>query len=386
MHKFLISFCLTLLVACHAAGATALTLKSARAVTAAITENADKQSVQISVRFIPVTSLNELTNARMNLVISRFFVEQALSQFYKKEKSVDFGKLKPTVAEAGKQKKTYSYVVPFSAISDAPAAVKKEAYAKTLESGYSRNSGDDLFLTASEIFARDLRLAEALFLKEIKETKDRKATVKNINAAFDALKKKVENQDDLLSAEKDEFTATLEKVRKYLLKKIRQSASSSVEKALPRNELDLSISRYWFRSDFKKFLTSDKTLLESGGCRAWKLPDGRIVLIGVGSVIADDSIRSRQDRGTAAENAVFAALAKHNGVRVTTFTTSSESTTFSTVDKNETAKDQRTITSGTTIRAEGYFPGMENVGHWYSPDGKLFFLAKGVMIPAGAVK
>jgi len=273
-------------------GATAITLKSARAVTAEITETANKQSVVVTVCFIPVTSLNTENNDRMNSVVSRFFVEEALSQFYGKEKSVNFAGIKSEIGKNAKQRMSFSYTIPCSAISD--AVVKKEQNEKKIAATYSQTSDNDHFLTASETFSRDLRIAEAFFLREIQAGRDQTELARDINKAFDALKSKIDDQDDLLSVEKDEFITKIDKVRKFLLKKNRSGSKKSAEDASSDQNTAAMISNYMFQPEFEKILLNDKILLVSGGCRAFRLPDGRIALVGIG--MADVKNNSAKDR------------------------------------------------------------------------------------------
>ena len=379
MNKILLAICFVFSVVFCAFGATTIKLKSARSVTAEITEAANKKSLHVSVCFIPVSSLDPVNNERMNSVVARFFVEQALSQFYAKEKSVKFAGLKPEITKNDKQRKTFSYTIPCSAISD--AVVKKKSGSKQIVDGYLQTSYDDIFLSASEIFARDLRMAEAFFLQEIQAKKGNDELVKNINKAFDALRKKIENQDDLLSAEKDEFITKIDKVRKFLLKKIQGRSETSAENATPNNDTVALISNYAFHPEFEKIMLSDSILLESGGCRAFRLPDGRVALIGVGMAEKkNDSVKDRLKRQKIAEQRAFAALAEHEEVDVTSFSQLSDSATIITIDKKENARDQRTISTISTVKAEAYFSDLETVGQWYSKDGKLFYLAKGCMI------
>ena len=376
MYKNLVSFCLMFFIGVGMVRANTIQLKSARSVTAEITENTDKKTVQIIVCFIPVSSLDSLNNERMNLVISRFFVEQALSQFYGKEKSVDFLGVKPVLSQREKQRKTFCYTVPYAAISD--AVVRKEVFVNKITHGYSQNLDEDIFLSALEIFNRDLMLAESCFLKEINEKKDKKELKKNINRAFEALKIVIKKQDDLLSAEKEDFISKTNKVQRYLLKKLQETCVLSPSE--PTDSVS-GISNYTFHPEFKEILQKDRLLLEFGGCKAFRLSDGRIILVGIGMAeVKNNSAQDRIFRRKIAELRAFAALAEHEEVDVSSFSQLSDSATITTVDKKEKGNDQRTISSESTVRAKAYFKNMETVGVWYSKDGKLFFLAKGCFI------
>ena len=160
INKISLSLCFACFVLLCSAGVTTITLTSARAVKAEIVEQPSPKSVRIAVQFIPVSSLDALNNERMNSVIARFFIEDALSQFYKKGKTVNFTSLKPVVVETIKQKKRYVYIVPHSEISDIVAKTEKKE--KKTVAGYSKFFADDIFLNASELFTRDLKLVEKL--------------------------------------------------------------------------------------------------------------------------------------------------------------------------------------------------------------------------------
>jgi len=222
---------------------------------------------------------------------------------------------------------------------------------------------------------------ENFFLSQIQTQKKHKNLEKNINKALNEMKEKINSQDDLLSAEKDEFVEKIEKVRTYLIKKISQHLN--LQKKTTESEYNLAkfISQYYFRADFKEILVSDPALLEYGGCKAFRLPDGKIALIGVGfSEIKNNSPKERLLRKKIAEHRAFSALAEHRSVEVSTFSKFSESAAIKTINKQDEGEDYRSLSTVSTVKSEAYFEKMETVGYWYSKDGKLFFLAKGCFI------
>ena len=82
-----------------------------------VKENKAAQQVYVTLTFLPVTTLDSVTNEEMTLVCSQFLAEEALSSYFKAAKSVDFSKAKFVVHENTQKVCRMTYTIPLKAIT-----------------------------------------------------------------------------------------------------------------------------------------------------------------------------------------------------------------------------------------------------------------------------
>ncbi len=376
-------FCLILLLMASAVfSAAKIELQSDKSASAEIAEDKGKQLVFVSLTFMPISTLDVVTNDEMTGVLARFFTEEALSSYLKCPKAIAFSQARCIVHEKTAKQCSLTYEIPIAAISD--VEVKQRAIpAESLKRYFASVTSENLLQDFRSTCFHDLRIAEAVFLEQIKSCKDKEKLARKINDAFSALTGKINSDDALFLSEKEELLTKTDSVKSFLLKKL-SSAPVAVSESMasPDAQGSPNIVRGTFLPEFKPFLLSDPILLEVGGCKAFRTGDGKTVLIAVGiAEVKDQSAKDRIRRQKVAEQKAFGELAKHQEVEVTFFSERFKSTAISSKNGVETGSSHKISSSRITVKAEAYFDEMLTVGRWYSGDGKLFCLAKGCMIP-----
>ncbi len=369
-----------LLSAVVALSATKIEIESDKSATAEITENKEKQLFSLSLTFMPVTTLDAVTNDKMTEVLAQFLAKEALSSFLKKPKAINFFKTKCILLKKTEKVCSLIYEIPASAIAD--AIVKQQTISSaTLKKCLTSASVDTVFQNFRSTCFHDLRIAENLFLEQIKSVKHPDKLAGEISKAFSALKEKINNDDALFLSEKEDLLSKAISVEKFLQKKLSEQTISATQTTEAEQRALNEITHAKILPEFKPFLLNDSILLDIGGCKAFQTADGKTVLIAVGyAEVKDQSPQDRILRQKIAEQRAFGELAKHQEVEVVDFSEFHEVTTISSKDRSETGSLQKSLFSRTTVKAEAYVEEMLTVGQWYSKDEKLFYLAKGCMI------
>ena len=375
-------FCLILLLMASAVfSATKIELQSDKSASAEIVEDRGKQLVSVSLTFMPVSTLDAVTNDEMTGVLAQIFTEEALSSYLKCPKAVAFSKARCIVHKKTSKQCSLTYEIPIAAITDVD--VKQQSIpAESIKKYFASVSSDTLLQDFRSTCFHDLRIAEAVFLEQIKSCKDKEKLARKINDAFSALTKKINSDDALFLSEKEELLTKANSIKSFLLKKLSSAPVATPESTSCPNAQGSPIVHGTFLPEFKPFLLSDPILLEVGGCKAFRTEDGKTVLIAVGTAeVKDQSAKDRIRRQKVAEQKAFGELAKHQEVEVTFFSERYKTTSISTQNGVESGSSQKISSSRITMKAEAYFDEMLTVGRWYSGDGKLFFLAKGCIVP-----
>ena len=373
-----------LLAVCVVSAATKIEIKSDKSATAEVAEDKAKQRISVSLHFMPVTTLDAVSNDEMTGVLAQFFAEEVLSSYYKTPKGVDFARTRCIVHKRTAKQCSLTFEIPVAAIVD----VKEDRTtlaADAIRRYFSSESSRAIMRDFRSTCFHDLRIAEAIFLEQTKTAKDKAQLEQRIRDAFAALAKKINDDDALFLSEKEDLLTKAEATRDFLLKKLASGNSSADDSASVRDDSigeNVKIKHARILPEFKPFLLGDPVLLEVGGCKAFRTSDGKTALIAVGMAeVRSNSAKDRIRRQRVAETNAFGELSKHREVEVTFFAERSKTTSISTQNGVESGRSQRTSSSRITVRAEGYFDDMMTVGQWYSEDGKLFYLAKGCMIP-----
>lgn len=369
-----------LLSAVIALSATKIEIESDKSTVAKITENKEKQLFSLSLTFMPVTTLDTVTNDKMTEVLAQFLAEEALSSFLKKPKAINFFKTKCILLKKTEKVCSLTYEIPAFAIED--ATVKQQTISSAaLKKCLTSASADTVFQNFRSTCFHDLRIAETLFLEQIKSVKRPDKLAGEISKAFSALKEKINNDDALFLSEKEDLLSKATSIEKFLQKKLSEQTISATQTTEAEQRALNEIANAKILPEFKPFLLSDPILLDIGGCKAFQTADGKTVLIAVGyAEVKDQSPKDRILRQKIAEQRAFGELAKHQEVEVVHFSELHKAVTISSKDRSETGSLQKSHFSRTTVKAEAYVEEMLTVGQWYSKDEKLFYLAKGCMI------
>lgn len=325
---------------------------------------------RITVEFIPVTTLDEVSNDEMTEVLARFYAEEALSGFLGAEKAISFTHVPLAHKPLEEGRVQWAFAIPSRLVVDAP--LEKTVARREITKGRSQSTTPDIqtrLLDFRSSCFKDLRIAEALFADEAEKcsSSGEKAALHNrIAQAFDAFEEKVRNDGALFRAEKKELLERAAKVRAFLLDEL--DAGAGTKEADAQSD-DLPISDATFVEPFGVFLRADPILLQTGGARRIPRPDGTWVVLAVGSAAT-----ANEHREDIADLQASAALAKLGGEEAGT--KSELKRAYQRGSNGGESYEMKRI-SRTELSAGRFQQAGEKVGTWFSPDGTRFFLARG---------
>lgn len=357
------------------ATAEAVPLADASA-SASVRAVSEPEGYRVSVAFVPVTTLDDVSNAEMTEILAQFYAEEALTVFLHAPKAVSFTRIKSSNKMREDGRVQWSWTIPAGAVADAPEEVieKREEATGTKSSSGKTDARTKLLDFRSSCF-KDLRVAETVFSDEAsrcRDESDKTALRERIAKAFSALEEKIDTDGDLFRSEKKELRDRAAKVKAFLFDEIGGGAGES--ESTGRTE-SLPVSDATFVEPFGALLRADPILLKSGGARIVERKDGSFAVLAVGSAMA-----ANDNREKIAEMQAAAALSKLRGEEVVTedeLVRNYERTTKDGIT-SETASTERK--SKTSLFSMDFHKPGETVGTWLSPDGKRFFLAKGRIV------
>ena len=342
--------------------------------SASVMLSSQRSKYTISIEFLPVTTLDEISNREMSETIAQFYAEEALSGFLHEPKAIVFSKVQSTLNVIGGSKAQCVFDVPVEAVIDAPVRkveVREEVVGKR-HANKSIDASAHLLDFRSSCF-RDLRIAESLYSEQIgslKERKERNALRRRICDAFSSLRQKINEDDDLFRAEKKELIEKANKVERYLLGEI------DGEGARSEKSINVPIKDAVFKEPYGSLLKTDVVLLTRGGARFVEIGDGAIAILAVGSAMADND-----DMEEVAEMMASAELGKLQAGEEVVVANKRERIYSRLSDSNgESEKLDVRRTSMTAINSMDFHKCGETVGTWFSSDGKRFFMAKGRIV------
>ena len=379
-------------------------LQSERGAQGLFEKNTTSGRYSIEISFIPVTTLDEVTNAEMTEVLSQFYAEEILSQQLGKSIGVIFEKKQKRVKTGNPI--IYDYTIPEEAIIEAIKDDMHQAI-KALTTGKA-DAVTKLKDFRSSCF-RDMRTAEALYMDMIRDSTNLDELWGKIRRSLNTLQTKIENDNALFLREKKAFYTQLDEISHRLQEEIvrtqknpapktpqsppdldlggKQGISKTNENTdrqsdskdlFPKEELIIDVQ---IDAEFKPYLLAEKVMLLAGGCKMLITPDGTKLLVSVGfTEIRGNSAKERVRQLRIAGYNADAEIAKHQRIEVTHFAQRNKSVVVSQENGNEKSKVQRTSVSLTTVQAEASIDSLETIGTWKSADRTLFFVAKGCVI------
>lgn len=143
---------------------------------------------------------------------------------------------------------------------------------------------------------------------------------------------------------------------------------------------DLSdLSSLELEEEYRTFLAAMPLQLENGGARIFKLKDGSLWIVSIGSTVAKpmSSSEALRRRTVSKSKAQANAVAEINGSEVKTTTIMTTSDKVTTPNGVETGTSQETLDETIIIAARGIIKNMPVVGTWMNQDETLFFTAIG---------
>lgn len=334
----------------------------------------------VSVVFRPVTTLDDVSNGEMTEVLALFYAEEAVSLFLKESKAIVPNRTKFTFERVDAWKERWRFVVPESAVVDAPMITVKTRDDVVGKKSISKNNAQMKILDFRSSCFRDLRVAETLFVEKVdaangQEAKE--AVRKKIQDAFSALRLKIKADDDLFRSEKEELVKKAEKVESFLVARIDGDDSEINRKEKVRS---LPVIDAVFKEPYGDLLCADPILLTRGGARVVEWKDGAIAILAVGFASADND-----EREDIAELNASAELGKLRAGEETLVANKLERCYSSTTKGDEIRENlEKKWVSTISVHTIDFHKIGETVGTWLSKDGKRFFLAKGRIVGNGS--
>jgi len=130
---------------------------------------------------------------------------------------------------------------------------------------------------------------------------------------------------------------------------------------------------------YRAFLSAMPLQLESGGARIFKLQDGSLWLVSIGSTLVKPTSSSEVQRRhkVATIKAQANAVAELNGTSVKTTTVITTTDKIATQGSLETGTSEETLDETIVTSAKGVVREMPVIGTWMNKDQSQFFTALG---------
>lgn len=323
---------------------------------------------EIALSFVPVTTLDAVSNEEMTDVLAQFYAEEAISLFMGVPKAIVRDGAKASKGDVAGGKIKWFFTVPKRAIvgvSKAEVDVRSEWAGAICYSRVDIKTRLEDF--RSQCF-RDLRVAEMMFDEKIQHAKtesEKRFLCNKAKHSLDELRLKIKADSHLFRAEKAKMLKKCDEVEEYL--------NSSRQKCIA----DLPIKNAKFDKEiFEDLIKEDTILLTHGGARIKELDDGSVAVISVGSAAA-----TMDDCMDIAEMDASAALSKLLGGEETVVRNELRRE-YSRVGKSEIQSEMSEFKRKSLIQlfSTSYHKSGETVGTWLSLDGKRFFVAKGRVV------
>ncbi len=355
----------------------------------------DRENWSLRVRMLPVRSFDAATNARLNREKARQFALQALARFLSDRDTAELAVSGVVVGEPGTDGAlfTLTLMVPRDRVSVVEAGRQPNPAPRSAE----RISYSSALFTRKVDLERTIALVAELLLGDV----GRLQTVKG--AAFDREIAAVEERADAAFAALDDEIANEKLLLRIEAKELRESVAAAksrvfdaMKAAVARREpesnpvkppaavtkafRDISVE-----PQFDAVLYANVLLMEVSGAKVVRLPDGRRMILAVGStVVKNDSAKERlRAEVVCRTKALASVVAEKEGVQVLRVETLKDSTLVTIESGKETATSVSDFLQVTTAKVEGITKDMPVVGKWKSKDGTVAYLAVGVVLGAG---
>jgi len=129
---------------------------------------------------------------------------------------------------------------------------------------------------------------------------------------------------------------------------------------------------------YEPILAKADLVLENGGGKIIKMPDGSMWVVGIGVTLVKQqggSMEVLRQRKVATAKAHSAAVEEMKGASIESTSTSTTSTTVTTQNGVESGTSTDSVKDRVTTHSEGITHDMEQAGTWYSANGDMFYLA-----------
>lgn len=145
-----------------------------------------------------------------------------------------------------------------------------------------------------------------------------------------------------------------------------------------------SFSNVKISKPFKKYLISNRLLMEVTGAKVIQLANGdRVVLAVASTAVKSNSAKDRLRREKVCRvKALASVVAEKKGVQIAHTEVLKEKTVVVIEDGKEKAKSVSKYLELTKSKVEGIARDMPVIGRWRSKDGEIYYLAIGIMLDA----
>lgn len=143
-------------------------------------------------------------------------------------------------------------------------------------------------------------------------------------------------------------------------------------------EGEVLVSKVAIEKDFHDYLMSDPVMLTVGGCKIYKTPEGKLLLVAVGmtSTAGKSLVKILDD----VADKPYEKLARFTNVKVSVYSRASRTTRITMENSQEYTLSRKELVKRIVSFSEAYFCQFQVIGHWYSLDGKTYYQAVGKIL------
>jgi hypothetical protein len=130
--------------------------------------------------------------------------------------------------------------------------------------------------------------------------------------------------------------------------------------------------------EYSEVLPKAELVLENGGGKLIKMPDGALWVIGIGSTSVKTPLSGTEilrQRKVAEQKARKAIVEELQTIQVASTTKDTSESIVTTINGQETAQSVDEFEETIESKVEGIVRGLKLAGTWYSQDGQIFYLA-----------
>ena len=354
----------------------------------------DRANWSIKVRMRPVRAFDDATNARLNREKARQFALQALARVLSDRDSAEFAVSGVAMGESGEDGAYFTLAV--TVPKDRVSVVETGRQPKTALPAVERISHSSALFTRKADLERTTALVAEILLGDVGRLQTVKgaafdrgiaAVEERADATFAALADEIANEKLLLQIEAKELREGVAAAKSRLFDAMK-AAVARREPELKPVEPPAAVKKAFrdisVEPPFDAVLFGNVLLMETTGAKVIRLPDGRRMIVAVGStVVKDDSAKERlRAEVVCRTKALASVVAEKNGVQVVRVERIEETTVVKIEDGKETATSVSDFLQLTRAKVEGVAKGMPLVGRWNSKDGTVCYFAFGAILDA----
>jgi len=357
-----------------------------RKVHATITAVDRYYTVEVFMR--PLRTFDEATNDEINQDLAREYALRALARHLSKGEDVQFTLGGESTLESGLKDGRYRLLIRWpkdrvkllDVAADAPkvdkgtVTIHKPAFQGKLFT--AKQDHLNTLKALRDLHSRTLATAAQgepgkAFRKAVAVLEERGLQ------AFEQLTKVIKDDENLIDlTERPELLAAVQEEEKRFLEKLREAFAASELPPLSEKFTKVEITK-----PFDVYLRKNPLLMDLTGAILIEIGPERWVVIGIAKTILKDESPEEFLRAekVCALKAKAAIIAERDGAQISYFKRVKDTIEIVKDENGEKTKSLSERTKITEERVKGMIKGMPVVGRWRSENGKLFYLAVGVV-------